>query len=89
MICSSSRVGSPSVSGAVAGGRGRWKRINATAATMVPVANSTRADGRSLLSLAAEIPVRTEIESFQLPEANRALQNLKDSHIHGAGVLVI
>ena len=53
------------------------------------VANSTREDVRSLLSLAAEIPVRTEIEPFQLPEANRALQNLKSSRIHGAGVLVI
>jgi propanol-preferring alcohol dehydrogenase len=53
------------------------------------VANSTREDVRSLLRLAAEIPVRTEVESFQLPEANRALQNLKGSRIHGAGVLVI
>ena len=53
------------------------------------VANSTREDVRSLLDLAAEIPVRTEIESFQLPEANRALQDLKSSKIHGAGVLVI
>ena len=53
------------------------------------VANSTREDARSLLHLAAEIPVRTEIEPFQLPEANHALQNLKSSRIHGAGVLVI
>jgi len=53
------------------------------------VANSTRQDARSLLQLAAEIPVRTEIEPFQLPEANRALQNLKSSRIRGAGVLVI
>jgi len=53
------------------------------------VANSTREDARSLLRLAAEIPVRTEIEAFQLPEANHALQNLKSSRIHGAGVLVI
>jgi len=53
------------------------------------VANSTREDVRSLLRLAAEIPVCTQIETFQLPEANRALQNLKSSRIHGAGVLVI
>ncbi len=53
------------------------------------VANSTREDARSLLRLAAEIPVRTQIEPFQLPEANHALQNLKGSTIHGAGVLVI
>lgn len=53
------------------------------------VANSTREDVRSLLRLATEIPIRTEIEPFQLPEANHALQNLKASKIHGAGVLVI
>jgi propanol-preferring alcohol dehydrogenase len=53
------------------------------------VANSTREDARSLLRLAAEIPVRAEIDTYQLPEANRALQNLKSSRIHGAGVLVI
>ncbi len=57
--------------------------------TVRSVANSTREDVRSLLSLAAEIPVRTEIETYQLPEANRALQDLKSSRIHGAGVLVI
>lgn len=53
------------------------------------VANSTREDVRGLLRLAAEIPVRTETDTFQLPEANHALQNLKSSKIHGAGVLVI
>jgi len=53
------------------------------------VANSTREDVRSLLQLAAEIPLRTEFETFQLPEANRALQNLKGGKIRGAGVLVI
>ena len=53
------------------------------------VANSTRDDVRSLLHLAAEIPVCSAIEAYQLPEANRALQDLKSSKIHGAGVLVI
>ena len=53
------------------------------------VANSTREDVRALLRLAAEIPVRTQVEPFQLSEANHALQNLKSSKIHGAGVLVI
>jgi propanol-preferring alcohol dehydrogenase len=42
-----------------------------------------------LLRLAAEIPVRTEIETFELPKANHALQSLKNSRIRGAGVLVI
>jgi propanol-preferring alcohol dehydrogenase len=53
------------------------------------VANSTREDGRDFLRLAAEIPIRTEIEAFPLEEANRALQALKHSEIHGAGVLKI
>jgi propanol-preferring alcohol dehydrogenase len=51
------------------------------------VANSTRDDVRELLSLAAEIPVRTEIETFDLVDANRALQLMKQSKIRGAGVL--
>jgi propanol-preferring alcohol dehydrogenase len=53
------------------------------------VANSTREDVRGLLRLAAGIPVRTEVETFPLAQANRALENLKHSKIHGAGVLSI
>jgi len=53
------------------------------------VANSTREDVRELLRLAAEIPVQTEIETFDLLEANRALQLMKQSKIRGAGVLKI
>jgi propanol-preferring alcohol dehydrogenase len=53
------------------------------------VANSTREDVRELLSLAAEIPVRTEVETFDLVDANRALQLMKQSKIQGAGVLKI
>ncbi len=53
------------------------------------VANSTRDDARNLLRLAAEIPIRTEVETFPLADANHALQNLKSSKIHGAGVVVI
>ncbi len=53
------------------------------------VANSTREDARSFLRLAGEIPVRVEVETFKLEEANQALQALKHSKIHGAGVLSI
>ncbi len=53
------------------------------------VANSTREDARNFLRLAAEIPVRTEVQVFALEEANAALQALKQSKIHGAGVLKI
>ena len=53
------------------------------------VANSTRRDGRELLELAAEIPIRTEATLFPLEEANEALKLVKDSRINGAGVLEI
>jgi propanol-preferring alcohol dehydrogenase len=53
------------------------------------VANATRQDAREFLALAAEIPVRAETEIFPLERANEALQALKASRIHGAGVLEI
>lgn len=53
------------------------------------VANSTRQDAREFLELAAEVPVKTEVQEFALSDANRALQKLKASEIDGAGVLKI
>ena len=53
------------------------------------VANSTRQDAEDLLRVAAEIPVRTEIEIFPLREANRVLQLLKASKVRGSAVLEI
>lgn len=53
------------------------------------VANSTREDVREFLRVAAEIPVRTEVQTFPLEQANQALQAMKHSRIHGAGVLQI
>lgn len=53
------------------------------------VANSTRQDATELFWVAAEIPVRTEVEVFPLREANRALQLLKQSKIRGSAVLEI
>ncbi len=57
--------------------------------TIRSVANSTRQDAEELLKVAAEIPVQTEVETFPLQDANRALQLLKASKIRGAGVLEI
>ncbi|HXZ28926.1 MAG TPA: zinc-dependent alcohol dehydrogenase family protein [Terriglobales bacterium] len=51
------------------------------------VANATREDARDFLELAAQVPVRTEVEMFELQQANAALQALKSSRIQGAGVL--
>ena len=57
--------------------------------TVRSVANATRQDGRELLELAAEIPVRTEIESYRLEEANSVLLRLKQGSVQGAAVLQI
>jgi alcohol dehydrogenase, propanol-preferring len=51
------------------------------------VANNTRADGEEFLRIAAEIPISTEIQTFPLREANRALAELKHDRVRGAAVL--
>jgi propanol-preferring alcohol dehydrogenase len=51
------------------------------------VANVTRADVDEFLKLAAQIPIRPEVEVFPLDEANRALLEIKDRKIRGAKVL--
>jgi propanol-preferring alcohol dehydrogenase len=56
---------------------------------MRSVANATRDDARQLMRLAGQIPLRTEVQTFPLEDANRALAALKRSEIHGAGVLTI
>jgi propanol-preferring alcohol dehydrogenase len=53
------------------------------------VANNTRRDGEDFLRIAAEIPIRTEVQVFPLEEANRALQALKNDAIRGAAVLEV
>ena len=57
--------------------------------TLRSVTASTRRDGQELMDLAAGIPIRTEVETFPLSEANTALMDLKGGRINGAGVLVI
>jgi propanol-preferring alcohol dehydrogenase len=57
--------------------------------TVCSVANSTRQDAEGLLKVAAEIPIRTEVQTFPLTQANRALQALKASQIDGAAALRI
>jgi alcohol dehydrogenase, propanol-preferring len=53
------------------------------------VANSTRQDCRELLQVAAQVPLRTEVQTFPLDHANLALQSLKKSKLPGAGVLQV
>jgi len=51
------------------------------------VANVARQDISEFLELAAEIPIRPEIQEFALKEANKALAELKEARIRGAKVL--
>jgi alcohol dehydrogenase, propanol-preferring len=51
------------------------------------VANNTRRDGEDFLKIAAEIPIKTEIQEFGLEQANDALNALKNDAIRGAAVL--
>ncbi len=53
------------------------------------VTANTRQDGRDLLAEAATIPLRSEVTTYPLREANRALQDLKADTIAGTGVLVV
>jgi propanol-preferring alcohol dehydrogenase len=52
------------------------------------VANYTRADARAFLALAAEIPVRTEVEVHPLRDGNVALARIAAGEVTGAAVLV-
>jgi propanol-preferring alcohol dehydrogenase len=52
------------------------------------VANLTRRDGEEFMALAPKVPVRTEVETFRLEEANEALARLRAGKIQGAAVLV-
>jgi alcohol dehydrogenase, propanol-preferring len=51
------------------------------------VANNTRDDGHEFMKIAAQIPIRTEVQVFPLEQANQALNALKHDGIRGAGVL--
>jgi len=60
-----------------------WER------TVRSVANVTRNDATEFMKLAEEIPIKTEVEVFDLEEANDVLVKLKASEIDGAAVLRI
>jgi alcohol dehydrogenase, propanol-preferring len=55
--------------------------------TLRSVANSTRQDCQEFLHLAADAKLKTEVQVFELEQANEALQDLKHSRIKAAGVL--
>jgi alcohol dehydrogenase, propanol-preferring len=52
------------------------------------VANLTRRDGTEFLALAAKVPIRTQVTSIPLAQANEALGRLRSGEVEGALVLV-
>jgi propanol-preferring alcohol dehydrogenase len=60
----------------------REKEIKSTA-------NVTRQDAREFLPLAAEIPIRPQVQEFPLEQANEALRLVKEGKTQGAAVLRI
>ena len=53
------------------------------------VANVARSDVSEFLKLAAEIPIKPEVQLYGLDQANKALLELKERKIRGAKVLII
>ncbi len=53
------------------------------------VANLTRRDGEEFLEIAPKVPVKTEVQTFPLEQANEALNRLRGGQIQGAAVLEI
>jgi propanol-preferring alcohol dehydrogenase len=53
------------------------------------VANVTRHDVSEFLLIAAEIPIKPQVQTYALEEANQALVELKNRQVRGAKVLII
>ena len=56
--------------------------------TVRSVANLTRDDAREFLSLAPQVPVRTEVTEYPLEQAAQALDDLRAGRFTGAAVVV-
>ena len=52
------------------------------------VANLTRADGEEFLALAPQVPVRVQVGTYALEDANRALDDLRAGRLQGTAVLL-
>ncbi len=53
------------------------------------VANLTRQDGEEFLSLAAKIPVKTQVTTYPLEKVNDAIGDLKAGRISGSAVVLL
>jgi len=56
---------------------------------MRSVANLTRRDGEEFLAIAPQVPVKTDVQTFPLEQANQALERLRKGQIQGAAVLTV
>jgi propanol-preferring alcohol dehydrogenase len=56
--------------------------------TLRSVANLTREDGTAFLALAPTVPVRTQVTTYALEDAARALDDLRVGAVNGAAVVV-
>jgi propanol-preferring alcohol dehydrogenase len=52
------------------------------------VANLTREDGRELLELAPQVPIRTTVTTYPLERAQDALDDLRSGRLEGSAVIV-
>lgn len=57
--------------------------------TVRSVANLTRQDGREFLKLAARIPIKSQLECYELNEINIALDDLRSGRINGSAVITL
>lgn len=55
--------------------------------SMHSVANLCRSDGREFMRKAADAGIETTVQTYDLPDANRALNDLRDGRLQGAAVL--
>jgi propanol-preferring alcohol dehydrogenase len=57
--------------------------------TLTSVTSNTRADGEELLRLAPRLGVTATVTRYPLDKADKALEDLQNDRVHGAGVLRI
>ncbi len=56
---------------------------------LTSVAHTTRKNVREFLNLAGQFKIKTEINEYQLEDANKALMNIKHSRVSGSSILIV
>jgi propanol-preferring alcohol dehydrogenase len=57
--------------------------------SIASVANVTRRDAEEFMNIASKAPLRTEVQTFPLTEANETLSRLREGRLQGAAVLLM